>query len=259
MNDDPLVAFISRSLGERVSDVRSEIVARNAAMEIERIRFLKDGELRTLVLKRVPPTDALEVQLLPFLARKSDRVPRVHARGIPPAAAHAWPWILTEDLVETASACHGDASAIVRAKVALERAVAGNEPALRALGVQTVDVATLVERSAERAAVDRPLDDDARLAALELDSLPRALCHGELVCANARVTQRGVALLEWRRAHLGCGLLDVARLAADVRAFSDREPGDRLFELYGELRGMEVSSAAIRGAKLVERMTRAVK
>jgi hypothetical protein len=259
MSDDPLVAFISRSLGAAVSDVTSEIVVRNTAMEIERVRFIQDGEPRALILKRVPPADALEVQLLPFLARKSDRVPHVHARGIPPAVARAWPWVLIEDLFGAASACHGDPAAIVRAKVAVERAGSGNEPALRALGVQTVDVGALVERSAERAAVDRPLDDDARLAALELDSLPMVLCHGELVCANARVTERGVALVEWRRAHLGCGLLDIARLTADVRGFSDREPGDGLFELYAELRGIDLGGAAVRGAKLVERMTRTVK
>ena len=77
MSQDPLTAFVSRSLRADVADVRSELVAKNALMEIERIRFSQEGVERSLALKRVPPDDSLEVQLLPFLARKTDRVPRV--------------------------------------------------------------------------------------------------------------------------------------------------------------------------------------
>ena len=87
MSDDPLRTFIGRSLRADVEDVQSEVVARNASLEVERIRFRQDGAERSLVLKRLPPNDSLEVQLLPFLARKTDRVPAVHARGVPPPAA----------------------------------------------------------------------------------------------------------------------------------------------------------------------------
>ena len=94
MSQDPLTAFVSRSLRADVADVRSELVAKNALMEIERIRFSQEGVERSLALKRVPPDDSLEVQLLPFLARKTDRVPRVLSRGVPPAAVPAWPWVM---------------------------------------------------------------------------------------------------------------------------------------------------------------------
>ena len=168
MSDDPLRTFIGRSLRADVEDVQSEVVARNASLEVERIRFRQNGEERSLVLKRLPPNDSLEVQLLPFLARKTDRVPAVHARGVPPPAAAGWPWILIEDLLDARSACNGDPLAIIRAKAAVERGVAGNEPALGALGVRRVTPIELVERASERTAIDRPIDVDARAA--------RAMC-----------------------------------------------------------------------------------
>ena len=84
------------------------------------------------------------------------------------------------------------------------------------------------------------------------------LCHGDLVCANARQTDRGVVLVEWRRAYLGCGLLDVARLVADVAAFTGENERDDLFERYGELIGMTVTSDLKRAARLVEKAARAV-
>src|SRR5881396_1489918 len=108
MSQDPLTAFVARSLRADVTDVRSEVVAKNTTLELERIRFRQEGEERSLVVKRVPPSDALEVQLLPLLARKTDRVPLVRSRGIPPPAVPAWPWVLTEDLLDAQSACHED-------------------------------------------------------------------------------------------------------------------------------------------------------
>jgi len=251
MIQDPLTAFVARSLRADVSDVRSEVVAKNATLELERIRFRQEGEERSLVVKRVPPRDSLEVQLLPLLARKTDRVPLVRSRGIPPATVPAWPWVLTEDLLDAQSACHEDPRAIVRAKVKIERAVAGDVPALKALGVPTITPMELVERAAERAAIDRPLDAEARGAAITLASLPAVLCHGELVCANARVAGRGVVIVEWRRAHLGCGLLDVAQLATDVGGFLGKAPGADLFVLYGELAGVGVTAELIYAAQLV--------
>ena len=256
MTQDPLTSFVARSLRADVTDVRSEIVAKNTTLELERIRFRQEGEERSLVVKRVPPSDALEVQLLPLLARKTDRVPLVRSRGIPPPAVPAWPWVLTEDLLDAQSACHEDPRAIVRAKAKIERAVAGDVPALRALGVPTISPVELVERASERAAVDRPLDAEARGAATALASLPAVLCHGELVCANARLAGRGVVIIEWRRAHLGCGLLDIAQLAADAHVFADRDVGASLYALYGELLGIALTKELIRATDTVHRAIR---
>jgi hypothetical protein len=255
---DPLTAFVSRSLRADVDGVRSELVAKNALMEIERIRFSQDGIERSLALKRVPPEDSLEVQLLPFLARKTDRVPRVLSRGVPPPAVPAWPWVMTEDILDTTSACHEDPRAIVLTKVAIERAVATDGPALKALGVQTMTPAEMVERAAERAATDRPIDAEARAAATALTHLPTVLCHGELACTHARLTARGVVIVEWRRAYLGCGLLDVAHLTDDTRHFSGEDPADKLFDYYGELTGNTVTKDMIRASRLVNQVTRAV-
>ncbi len=258
MSQDPLTAFVARSLRADVSEVRSELVAKNALMEVERIRFSQEGVERSLALKRVPPEDSLEVQLLPFLARKTDRVPRVLSRGVPPAAVPAWPWVMTEDVLDTTSACHEDPRAIVLTKVAIERAVAADGPALNALGVRTMTPVQLVERAAERAATDRPVDIEARAAATALSHLPTVLCHGELACTHARFTARGVIIVEWRRAYLGCGLLDIAQLTDDVRLFSGEDPGEKLLEFYGELTGNSVSKDMARASRLVNQVTRTV-
>jgi hypothetical protein len=256
VSQDPLTAFVARSLRADVSDVRSELVAKNALMEVERIRFSQEGVARSLVLKRVPPEDSLEVQLLPFLARKTDRVPRVLSRGVPPPAVPAWPWVMTEDVLDTTSACHEDPRAIVLTKVAIERAVAADGPALKALGVKTMTPVALVERAVERAATDRPVDAEARAAATALSHLPTVLCHGELACTHARLAARGVILMEWRRAYLGCGLLDIAQLSDDVRHFSGEDPGEKLFDFYGELTGNTVTKAMARASRLVSQITR---
>jgi len=258
MSQDPLTAFVSRSLRAEVSGVRSELVAKNALIEVERIRFSQDGVERSLALKRVPHDDSLEVQLLPFLARKTDRVPRVLARGIPPAAVPAWPWVMSEDFLDTTSACHEDPRAIVLTKVAIERAVATDAPALKALGVKTERPVDLVERAVARAATDRPLDVEARAAAAALSNLPTVLCHGDLACTHARLTARGVVLMEWRRAYLGCGLLDIAHLTDDVRRFTGEDPGEKLFGYYGELTGNTVTRELARASRLVAKLTRAV-
>src|SRR5260370_27403168 len=95
---DPLTAFISRSLRAEVSAVREEIVRDTTEVELDRVSFVQDGGRRTLLVKRVPPHSSLEVKLLPHLARKTDRVPGVYARGIPPTTVPAWPWLLIEEI-----------------------------------------------------------------------------------------------------------------------------------------------------------------
>src|SRR2546430_15161545 len=186
MSRDPLTGSGARSLRADVGDVRSELFAKNSLMEVERIRFTQDGVERSLAQNRAPADDSLEVHLLPFLARKTDRVPRVLSRGVPPPAVPAWPWVMTEDLLDTTSACHEDPRAIVLTKVAIERAVAADGPALKALGVKTITPSELVERALERAATARPLDAGARGAGLVLSRLPPALCHRGLACPHAR-------------------------------------------------------------------------
>jgi hypothetical protein len=214
---DPLTAFISRSLRAEVSEVREEIVQDTTEAELDRVTFTQDGERRSLVVKRVPPHASLEVKLLPHLARKSDRVPTVHARGIPPATVAAWPWLLIEDLLDARPA--GDLEGIVRAKVAVERAVAADGPALVALGVPRI----------------------ARRGALA--AWPEVLVHGALTRANAVLTGRGIVLAEWRHASLGSGLLDVVRLARDAGA-----PPGPLAELYAAEAQQELTDEALEAA-----------
>jgi len=81
---DPLTSFISRSLRAEVSDVSEEIIQDTTEAEIDRVSFTQGDLRRSLIVKRVPPHASLEVKLLPHLARKTDRVPVVYARGIPP-------------------------------------------------------------------------------------------------------------------------------------------------------------------------------
>ena len=214
---DPLTAFISRSLRAEVSDVREEIVRDTTDVELDRISFVQDGAPRTLIVKRVPPHSSLEVKLLPHLARKTDRVPGVHARGIPPTTVPAWPWLLIEDLLDTPRA--EDLEGIVRAKIAVERAVAADGPALVALGVPRI----------------------ARRGALA--EWPEVLVHGALGRANAALAARGVVLMEWRQASLGAGLTDVVRLARDAGV-----PPEPLAELYAAGVGRALTSEALRAA-----------
>ena len=188
---DPLTSFIGRSLRAEVSAVTEEIVQDTTEAEIDRVRFNQDGERRSLVIKRVPPHASLEVKLLPHLARKCDRVPAVFARGIPPVAVAAWPWLLIEDLLDAPSA-GPDLDGVILAKVAIEQAVSADGPALGALGVPR-----LPRRGA-------------------LAGWPEVLVHGALRRSYAVRTDRGIVLVEWRHASLGAGLLDVVRLARDA-------------------------------------------
>jgi len=215
---DPLRAFISRSLRSEVTDVSEVIVRDTTAGEIDRVSFTQDGVRRSLVISRVPHTAALEVRLLPHLARKSPHVPRVHARGIPPATASGWPWLLIEDLLDAPGA-GADPVAIVRAKAAIERSVAADGPALVALGVPR------------------------RPAAGALAGWPETLVHGALRGTVAVRAERGIVLTGWRDAFLGCGLLDVASLASDAAV-----PPEPLFAAYGEAVGRAIGPELVAAA-----------
>lgn len=222
MNDepvsDPLTAFISRSLRTEVSEVSEQIVQDTTEAEIDRVTFTQDGARRSLIVKRVPPHASLEVKLLPHLARKCDRVPTVHARGIPPATVAAWPWLLIEDLLDAPRA-GADLAGIVRAKVAVERAVAADGPALSALGVPRI----------------------ARRGALA--AWPEVLAHGALSPDLAVRAERGIVLTEWRHAALGSGLTDVVRLARAAGV-----PARPLAELYAAETGTTLTDDALEAA-----------
>lgn len=191
---DPLADLVSRSIGMRVPSVESEILASEDGIERKRLRFTTTAGASTAIFQRLPRGEVTEAQLMPFLARKTDRVPKLHSRGLPPPHVSLGPWVLIEDVYSGATACDGDPVDIIEAKLAIEAAVAKDLPALRALGLR----------------------DDARSLPPALAAAPRTLVHGELVCANARRVSRGVVLVGWRRAFLGAAVLDAAALALDL-------------------------------------------
>jgi hypothetical protein len=57
---------------------------------------------------------------------------------------------------------------------------------------------------------------------------------------------------------MGCGLMDIAQLTDDVRVFSGDDPGEKLFEFYGELTGNTVTKEMARASRLVNQVTRTV-
>lgn len=247
-SEDPLGSLVARSIGEDVRDVRAEDLAPEDGLERKRLHFTQNGRDMTALFERSARGSVLEAQLVPFLARKTDRVPRVHSRGIPPPHVSLGPWLLLEDLSATATACDGDPTDVVRAKVAIERAVAADGPALRALGVPVrtpLDVVRL-----------RGGDVDAEDAGRELAAWPIALVHGDLVCERARRAERGVVLARWAAAHLGCALLDAVHFAADLRGRGRSRDADALIDLYVSEAGGPDDDALVRAAKRLDSLLR---
>jgi hypothetical protein len=248
-SDDPLGSLVARSVGGDVQGVRAEELAEEDGIERKRLHYTRDGKISTALFERSARGAVVEAQLLPFLARKTDHVPRVHSRGIPPPHASLGPWLLLEDLSDAAAAWDGDASDVVRAKIAIERAVAADGPALRALRVPV------------RAPVDiaREHGGDANVeeAARELASWPVALVHGDLTLERARRTDRGVVITRWARAHLGCALLDAVRLAADLRGRGRTRDADAVLDLYVSESGGPQDDALVRAAKRMDTLLRA--
>ena len=191
---DPLADLVSRSIGQRVPSVDVEIMASDAGVERKRLRFDTAAGPATAIFERLPRGDITQAQLLPFLARKTDRVPRLHSRGLPPQHVTLGPWVLIEDVYESAPACDGDPVEILGAKRAIEDAVAKDLPALRALGLR----------------------DSAHELPTALASAPHTLVHGDLNCDNARRLERGVVIVGWRRAFIGPAVLDAATLVRDL-------------------------------------------
>ena len=190
---DPLADLVSRSVGRRIDSVAVEVLPSRDGIERKRLRYDTSAGPSAAMFERAPRGATLEAQLLPFLARKTDRVPVVHARGIPPAHVTLGPWVLLEDVFAAPLACDGDVRDIVRAKLLIERAVEKDLPALKALGVG---------------------DYPSVIAALA--SLPRGLMHGDLGCSNARRLARGVVLTGWGRAAIGPAVVDHAHFAREL-------------------------------------------
>lgn len=245
---DPLAELVARSLRSEVREVRSELLRRDPSVELERIRFRADGVDRSLILKRVPRERDLEAHLLPFLARKSVAVPRVHSRGIPPPAVPAKRWLLLDDTLDAPSACDVDPRSIVEAKVGIERAVAADGPALRALGVPSLPPSAIAELAPPEQAAD------AAEAARRLADWPVALVHGDLTCANAALVGGQVQIGEWRWAHLGCALLDIVRLTGDIITRGEAVLGIVLSRVYGGLLDRQIGTDELRAAELLERL-----
>jgi hypothetical protein len=191
---DPLADLVSRSIGARVPSVEVEELPSEPGVERKRLRFETSGGASSAIFERLPRGVTTEAQLLPFLARKTDRVPALRSRGLPPPHASLGPWVLIEDIFAGPPACDADPVDILVAKRAVERAVASDLPALRALGLR----------------------DDPRDLPRALADAPRALVHGDLVCANARRVERGVVLVGWGRAFIGAAALDAATLVLDL-------------------------------------------
>ncbi|HEX9437699.1 MAG TPA: hypothetical protein VGA16_11140 [Candidatus Limnocylindria bacterium] len=251
--------MLARALRTDVAEAHSELLGTAGGVEVERIRFRASGEERSLLFERLAPRTALEAQLLPFLARKTDRVPVVHARGIPRPVAPAPPWLLVEDLADAPSACEGDPSAILDAKIAVEQAVAKDGPALRALGVPERPPHAIAEEIAAAVAHDpdaRAIADEARESARRIAKWPMALVHGDLTCANAARADRGVVLRRWGSAHLGCALLDIVRLVGDIVVRDDAVRGIGLSRTYAERLDVVLPTEVLRGAEKLDRLVR---
>ncbi|MGH2500105.1 MAG: hypothetical protein ACRDF0_08470, partial [Candidatus Limnocylindria bacterium] len=85
---------------------------------------------------------------------------------------------------------------------------------------------------------------------------PIALVHGDLNCARAAVTARGVVLVDWERAYTGCALLDIVQLTASLIARGDAPLGIGLSRVYAAEVGRTVGADELRAAERLETLAR---
>ena len=246
--EDPLGALVARSIGGDIRGVRAEELAVQDGIERKRLHFTRDGRATTALFERSARGTVMEAQLLPFLARKTEHVPRVHSRGIPPPHVSLGPWLLLEDLSDATGACDGDAVEIIKIKIAIERAVAADGPALRALGVPVRTPVDVVREEGGYAS--------AETAARELAAWPVGLVHGDLTCERARRGAHGVVITRWSTAHLGCALLDAVHLAADLRDSGRARDADAVVEHYIAESGGPDDDALLKAAKRMDALLR---
>lgn len=223
---DPFADLVARSVGVRVDAVTVEELAADEGIERKRLRYDTSDGPRTVVFERRRRGETIEAQLLPFLARKTDRVTRVYSRGLPPPHASLGPWVLLEDALSAPIACDGDPVDVLRAKLAIEAATRADAPALRALG--------LPERRGHGA----------------LASAPLGLVHGALVCANARRLARGAVILGWASAFLGPTVLDAASLISDLQRRGDADAAKRVRRVFVQESGVADAEAELAAAAL---------
>jgi len=72
---DPLADLVSRSIGTRIESVEVEVLPAPDGVERQRLRFTTATGASSAIFERLPRGETTLAQLLPFLARKSDRVP----------------------------------------------------------------------------------------------------------------------------------------------------------------------------------------
>jgi len=139
----------------------------------------------------------------------------------------------------------------------VESAVAKDAPALRALGVPERTPDAIASEIAE-AAAGQPdaveIEAEARESARRIAKLPVALVHGDLRCRNVLATDRGVVIRGWGSAYIGCALLDVVRLVADVIERGEAVLGIGLSRLYAEKVGIVLPTEVLRGAEKLDRL-----
>ena len=229
-SDDPLGSLVARSVGGDVQDVHADELVVEDGIERKRLRFTRDGRMTTALFERSAKGTILEAQLLPFLARKTaTRAARALSRASrrrTRRSVHGFCWKTSaRRRAHVMTMC----STIIRAKIAIERAVAADGPALRALGVPGSHPVDVAREERGDATARRPRGD--------LVGWPVRLVHGDLTCGRARRVERGIVLTRWSMAHLGCASARRGALRGDLRDSGRSRDADAVVERYVEESG----------------------
>ncbi|MGW4412496.1 hypothetical protein ACWEJ6_51475 [Nonomuraea sp. NPDC004702] len=210
-------------------DPAREVIRIWARSGVERLRFAAGSSLgASVVLKYAEHPFDREERALRYAARGGLPVPRVHA-------AHSRAGLLTmllEDLgdpIQEATDTDGAAAA-----VALHQ-ISGHRSGLPALGEAELTsmpgriLARLAKLDLASIAIDQlhALEAAASSRAAGAAMAPFGLCHSEYHLTSVHIGQRGRYLLDFARAFVGPGLLDMASWHGTLRA---PDP-DRLYPL----------------------------